>query len=92
MPRSAAKSRDRFTIHYTPNHGSWLNQAEIELGLYPRQCLGQRRISDLGLLQRETNAWNRQANRQRTKINWRFTRRRARKSFHYQKPPRRRSS
>ena len=21
---------DRFTVHYTPTHGSWLNQAEIE--------------------------------------------------------------
>jgi len=83
---------DRFTIHYTPKHGSWLNQAEIELSLYSRQCLGQRRISDLRRLQRETKAWNRQANRQRTKINWRFTRRQARKRFHYERPPRRRSS
>ena len=23
---------DRFTVHYTPKHGSWLNQAEIEIG------------------------------------------------------------
>jgi DDE superfamily endonuclease len=22
---------DRLTVHYTPKHGSWLNQAEIEL-------------------------------------------------------------
>jgi hypothetical protein len=83
---------DRFTVHYTPKHGSWLDQAEIELSMYSRQCLGQRRISDLGLLQRETNAWNRQANRLRTTINWQFTRRRARKTFRYAKPPRRRSS
>jgi hypothetical protein len=31
----------RFTIHYTPVHGSWLNQAELEIGLFskamPRQ-------------------------------------------------------
>jgi hypothetical protein len=26
---------DRFTVHYTPTHGSWLNQAEIEIGLFP---------------------------------------------------------
>ena len=83
---------DRFTIHYTPKHGSWLDQAEIELSMYSRQCLGQRRISDLRQLQRETKAWNRQANGERTKINWRFTRRRARKAFRYEKPPRRRSS
>src|SRR3954470_13910201 len=24
---------DRFTVHYTPRHGSWLNQAEIEISL-----------------------------------------------------------
>src|ERR1700761_1259422 len=35
---------DRFTVHYTPTHGSWLNQAEIEISLFARQCLGKRRI------------------------------------------------
>jgi hypothetical protein len=79
----------RFTIHYTPKHGSWLDQAEIELSLFSRQCLGARRISDLRGLQQETRAWNREANRKRTTINWRFTRRKARKTFHYEKPPRR---
>jgi len=77
---------DRFTIHYTPKHGSWLNQAEIELSLYARQCLGKRRMGDLDRLQRETRAWNRKANRKRTKINWQFTRKKARKLFHYAKP------
>lgn len=82
---------ERFTVHYTPKHGSWLNQAEIELSLFSRQCLGSRRIPALDTLQRETRAWNRQANRQRTTINWRFTRRKARKVFCYEKPsPRRR--
>ena len=32
-----------FTAHYTPTHGSWLNQAEIEIGIFARQCLGSRR-------------------------------------------------
>ena len=32
---------DRLTVHYTPKHGSWLNQAEIELSRYSRQCLGE---------------------------------------------------
>ena len=36
---------DRLHIHYTPKHGSWLNQAEIELSLLTRQCLGKRRLS-----------------------------------------------
>ena len=38
---------DRFTVHYTPTDGSWLNQAEIEIGIFSRQCLGHRRIPDL---------------------------------------------
>jgi DDE superfamily endonuclease len=38
----------RFTVHYTPKHGSWLNQAEIEISLFSRQCLGKRRIPSLG--------------------------------------------
>jgi hypothetical protein len=32
---------DRLTVHYTPKHGSWLNQAEIEISLFGRQLLGQ---------------------------------------------------
>jgi len=47
---------DRFTIHYTPRHGSWLNQAEIEISLFSRPCLGKRRISDLKTLGHETRA------------------------------------
>jgi hypothetical protein len=38
---------DRFTVHFTPTHGNWLNQAEIEIGIFSRQCLGTRRIPDL---------------------------------------------
>jgi hypothetical protein len=41
---------DRVTIHLTPKHGSWLNQAEIEIGILARQCLGRRRIPDLHTL------------------------------------------
>ena len=29
---------DRLKVHYTPKHGSWLNQAEIELSLCSQQC------------------------------------------------------
>jgi len=72
---------DRLTVHYSPKHGSWLNQAEIELSLYSRQCLGKRRIPTLGKLRRETKAWNRRANQKRPKIHWRLTRKKARKVF-----------
>ena len=76
---------DRFTVHYTPKHGSWLNQAEIEIGLLSRQCLGKRRLRDLPTLRRECRAWNRLVNRQRLTINWRFNRRTARRKFHYKR-------
>jgi hypothetical protein len=74
---------DRFTIHYTPTHGSWLNQAEIEIGLFSRQCLGRRRIPSLKILKAEARAWNRRMNRDRVKIDWKFDRRAARRKFGY---------
>ena len=43
----------RFQVHYTPRHGSWLNQAEIEIGIFTRQCLGSRRMPDLKTLRRD---------------------------------------
>ena len=76
---------DRVTVHYTPKHGSWLNQAEIEISLFGRQCLGRRRFPDLDTLRREAKAWNRSANRQKVTIRWAFTRRKARQKFGYQK-------
>jgi hypothetical protein len=75
----------RFTVHYTPTHGSWLNQAEIEIGIFSRQCLGTRRIPDLKILRREVRAWNRRINRARTRINWIFDRKAARRKFGYKR-------
>jgi transposase len=74
-----------FTVHYTPKHGSWLNQAEIEIGMFARQCLGKRRIPDLKTLRREARPWNRQMNRNRVKINWNFDRKAARLKFGYKR-------
>jgi len=76
---------DRFTIHYTPIHGSWLNQAEIEISILSRQCLGNRRIPDLNTLRKEVRAWNRRMNQSRTKIKWMFGRNAARRKFGYKK-------
>jgi hypothetical protein len=76
---------DRFTLHYTPTHGSWLNQAEIEIGLLSRQCLGKRRFPGLKTLAKEVRAWNCQTNRRGTRINWEFDRRAARRKFGYKR-------
>lgn len=74
---------DRFTVHYTPKHGSWLNQAEIAISLFSRQCLGRRRIADRASLRKETQAWSRRMNRHRVPIQWKFTRKKARNIFGY---------
>ncbi len=74
-----------FTPHYTPTHGSWLNQAEIEIGILARQCLGHRRISDLKLLRQEVRAWNRRMNREHIRINCTFDRKTARRKFGYKR-------
>ncbi len=73
----------RLTVHYTPKHGSWLNQAEIELSLIARQCLGNRRIPQIQRLRAETRAWNTRANQRKTRIRWAFTRKHARTKFGY---------
>ena len=76
---------ERFSVHYTPKHGSWLNQAEIELSIYVRQCLGSRRIPSYLVLRSETAAWNRRANRSKITIDWKFTARDARRKFKYRR-------
>jgi hypothetical protein len=76
---------ERFTVHYTPKHGSWLNQAEIEIGIFARQCLGTRRIPNLKTLRREALAWKRHMNHDRIKINWKFDRKAARRKFGYKR-------
>ena len=44
-PAEARRIAERLEIHYTPKHGSWLNMAEIEIGVMARQC-SDRRIPD----------------------------------------------
>jgi|ERR1035437_6788550 hypothetical protein len=73
----------RFTVHYTPKHGSWLNPAELEASLWSRECLGRDRISTFAELDRRTRAWNACANRRRRSIRWRFTTADARRVFAY---------
>jgi hypothetical protein len=62
--------------HYTPKHGSWLNVAEIEIGVMDTECT-RRRIKDIELLTKEVVAWNTKRNEKCVKINWQFTRQKA---------------
>ncbi len=71
-PAEARRIAERLEIHYTPKHGSWLNMAEIELGVLARQCL-DRRIPGQVVLEQETKAWQNQRNRDSIRVDWRFT-------------------
>ena len=71
-PAEAKRLTDRFEVHYTPKHGSWLNMAEIELSILARQCLS-RRIDNVDALRRETHAWEAARDADDRKANWQFT-------------------
>ena len=45
-PEDARRLIDKLERHDTPKHGSWLNMAEIEWGVWRGQCL-DRRIPDV---------------------------------------------
>jgi hypothetical protein len=73
FPAKEAKALwDRFEFVYTPKHGSWLNMAEIELGVMIRQCLS-RRIDNIETLSAEVGAWQRHRDNHKATINWQFT-------------------
>jgi hypothetical protein len=71
-PEEAKRLLDKFEIHYTPKHGSWLNIAEIGLSMLSRQCL-DRRIPDSETLTNEVAAWTTRINAAQKKVNWQFT-------------------
>lgn len=71
-PAEARSLIERLEIHHTPKHGSWLNIAEIELGVLSKQCL-DRRIPDLKTLKHEVARWEAQRNKIAAKVDWQFT-------------------
>jgi hypothetical protein len=71
--KAAQRLLRRVEFHYTPKHASWLNMAEIGIGVLTRQCL-DRRMSDLPTISREVSAWEKRRNNARRTIEWSFTR------------------
>ena len=71
-PGEARRVLKRLEFHYTPKHGSWLNMAEIEFGVFSRQCLA-RRIAGEETLKREIAALETERNQAAATIDWRFT-------------------
>ena len=72
-PQAAALILARLEFHYTPKHASWLNMAELEIGIMENQCTG-RRLSNQTIVAAEVAAWQERRNAERQAINWTFTR------------------
>ncbi len=70
-PEEAWRLLRKLEFHYTPNHGSWLNMAEVEISILSRQCLKQR-IATTDRLQDVSEQWTNRRNQQKATINWCF--------------------
>ncbi len=70
-PEEARRLYERFEVHHTPKHASWLNLAECELSVLGRQCL-DRRIDSQELLTTEVAAWEQPRNAAIARANWQF--------------------
>jgi hypothetical protein len=71
-PAEALRIAQKLEWHYTPEHGSWLNMAELELSVLARQCLNQRSES-LEALRSHVEAWTQARNQALVTIHWQFT-------------------
>jgi len=71
-PAEARRLARRFEVHYTPKHGSWLNMAEIEIGVVTRTCL-RRRVACRDDLAHRLLLLERQRNEAHCQIQWQFT-------------------
>lgn len=72
-PPTAYWLSQKFEMHYTPKHGSWLNIAETELSSLSIQCLGKRRIDTLDELNFTIANWETSRNQKQIGVNWQFT-------------------
>lgn len=79
-PAEARRLIQRFEVHHTPKHGSWLDMAEIEINLIERNCL-QRRVPDRATLARRVAALEQERNAARATITWRFRTEQARQKM-----------
>jgi len=69
-PEQARQLVKRIEFCYTPKHGSWLNIAENELSAMTRQCLSNRRIEDIAILESEIKAWSENTNANQRGVDW----------------------
>jgi transposase len=62
----------RLRLHFVPKHASWLNMAEIEIGVLKKQCL-DRRIEDKATMSSEIAAWEKARNLAGARVRWMFS-------------------
>ena len=72
LPEEARRLAERFEWHFTPKHGSWLDMAEIEIGVMNRQALGKPQ-PDPESFKRQVRSWTIDRNSRASAVNWRFT-------------------
>ena len=70
-PDDARRIADRLEIHYTPEHGSWLNMAEVELSAFGRDL--PERVGDKPATQRHVSAREERRDGAKVKGDWQFT-------------------
>ena len=70
-PKEARRLAERFEWHDTPKHGSWLDMAEIEIGVMSRQALSKP-LPDLERFRQQVRVWTVNRNKEHAKINWQF--------------------
>ncbi len=63
----------RFSIHYTPTSGSWLNQVERVFGEVTRKCLKHRSATTVEALQQDIAQFLDRRNENPKPINWKAT-------------------
>jgi hypothetical protein len=71
-PQQARYLTKKLEPHYTPEHSSWLNMAEVEISVLTEQCL-DRRLGSQAIVASEVGAWEAERNAARATIDWRFT-------------------
>jgi len=70
-PTEARRLYQRFEVHHTPTHASWLNMAEIEIHELERNALS-RRVPDQATLERRIQAHEQERNATKATIHWHF--------------------
>lgn len=71
-PEEANRLAKRFEVHCTPKHGSWLDMAEIEIGVLMRHGLPER-IGSFEEMEERVREWEFERNRRCATVDWQFT-------------------